>query len=106
MEKPTLDKFPKTVLAKIDIQKAFVVSRLIVAAERLQVFRLLHGKRMKAEAIGRALKIHKFYLQAFLNSLAALGLLDKAKGAYGNTPFAKKYFVEERSIYWTRQYYN
>jgi hypothetical protein len=32
MEKPTLDKFPKAVLANIDIQKAFVISRLIVAA--------------------------------------------------------------------------
>ena len=106
MQRPTLDKFPKAVLANIDIQKAFVVSRLIVAAERLQIFRLLHGKRMKPDAIGRALKIHKFYLQAFLNSLVALGLLDKAKGAYGNTPFAEKYFIAERSIYWTRQYSN
>lgn len=106
MEKPTLDKFPKAVLANIDIQKAFVASRLIVAAERLQVFRLLHGKRMKAEAIGRALKIHKYYLPAFLNSLVALGLLDKTNGAYGNTPFAEKYFIDERSIYWTRQYSN
>jgi predicted O-methyltransferase YrrM len=104
MEKPTLDKFPKEVLARIDIQKAFIVSRLIVAAERLQIFRLLHGKRMKTEAIGRALQIHKHYLQAFLNALIALGLLDKVDGAYGNTPFAEKYFIDERSIYWTRQY--
>lgn len=106
MEKPTLDKFPREVLAAIDIQKAFIVSRLIVAAERLQVFRLLHRKRMKADAIGRALKIHKYYLQAFLNTLVALRLLDQANGAYGNTPFAEKYFIRERSIYWTRQYTN
>jgi predicted O-methyltransferase YrrM len=106
MEKPTLDKFPKAVLANIDIQKAFVVSRLIVAAERLQIFRLLHGRRMKLDAIGRALQIHKYYLQTFLNSLFALGLLDKVNGAYGNTPFAEKYFIDERSIYWTRQYSN
>jgi len=106
VEKPTLDKFPKAVLANIDIQKAFVVSRLIVAAEKLQVFRLLHGKRMKADPIGHALKIHNYYLQAFLNSLVALGLLDKTNGAYGNTAFADKYFVDERSIYWTRQYSN
>lgn len=59
---------------------------------------------MKADAIGRALKIHKFYLKAFLNSLASLGLLRKANDAYWNTLLAEKYFIDERSIYWTRQY--
>jgi predicted O-methyltransferase YrrM len=106
MEKPTLDKFPKEVLARIDIQKAFTVSRLVVAAERLQLFRLLHGKRMKEEAIGRALKIHKYYLGPFLNAFVGLRLLHKVKDEYGNTPFAEKYFIDERSIYWTREYSN
>jgi len=104
MNEPTLDKFPKKVLAKIGVERAFIVSRLIVAAERLQVFRLLHRKHMKAEAIGRALKIHKVYLEGFLNSLAALGLLRKSDGIYCNTPLTEKYFLDERSIYWTRQY--
>lgn len=104
MNEPTLDKFPKKVLAKIGIERAFLVSRLIVAAERLQVFRLLHGKHRKADAIGRELKIHKFYLTGFLNSLASLGLLCKANDIYWNTPLAEKYFIDERSIYWTRQY--
>lgn len=104
MDEPTLDKFPKKVLANIGVERAFIVSRLIVAAERLQVFRLLHRKHMKADALGRALKIHKFYLKAFLNSLASFGLLRKANDIYWNTPLAEKYFIDERSIYWTRQY--
>ena len=104
MDEPTLDKFPKKVLANISAERAFIASRLIVAAERLQVFRLLHGKRMKAEAIGRALKIHNTYLEVFLNSLVSLGLLRKANDIYGNTRSAEKCFIEERSIYWTRQY--
>jgi predicted O-methyltransferase YrrM len=104
METPTLDKFPRQVLAQIDVQRAFIISRLIVAAERLQIFRALHGKRKKAVAIGRALKIHKFYRDTFLNSLVSLGLLHKAGDTYWNTRFAEKYFVDERSIYWTRQY--
>ena len=54
MDEPTLDKFPKKVLANIGVERAFIASRLIVAAERLQVFRLLQRKRMKADAIGRA----------------------------------------------------
>jgi len=104
MEEPTLDKFPNKVLANISAERAFIASRLIVAAERLQVFRLLHGKRMRAEAIGRALKIQNTYLEVFLNSLVSLGLLRKANDVYGNTRLAEKYFIEERSIYWTRQY--
>jgi predicted O-methyltransferase YrrM len=104
MELPTLDKFPRGVLAAIDIQRAFIVSRLIVAAERLQVFRTLHDRRMEGEALGRAIQIHKVYRSTFLNSLVTLGLLHKAKGMYWNTRLAEKYFVKERSIYWTRQY--
>ena len=93
MEMPTLDKFPREVLAGIDIQRAFIASRLIVAAERLQVFRTIHGKRMNAASIGRALNIHKFYRDAFLNSLVALGLLHKADATYWNTRLAEKYFI-------------
>lgn len=104
MELLTLDKFPQEVLAGIDVQRAFIASRLIVAAERLGVFRELHGKRMNAAAIGRALKIHKVYRDTFLNSLVGLGLLQKKEDVYWNSPFAEKYFIEERSIYWTRQY--
>jgi predicted O-methyltransferase YrrM len=104
MEIPTLDKFPRQVLAAIDIQRAFIVSRLIIAAERLQVFRTLHGQRMKAAAIGHALKIHQSQRDRFLNSLVSLGLLHKSDDTYWNTSIADKYFVDERSIYWTRQY--
>jgi 3-hydroxy-5-methyl-1-naphthoate 3-O-methyltransferase len=104
MKVPTLEKFPRQVLAGIDIQRAFIVSRLIVAAERLQIFRALHGRRMKAEEIGRLLKIHSFHCGTFLNILVSLGLLHKRGDVYRNTRFAEKYFIEERSIYWTRQY--
>lgn len=83
MEIPTLDMFPRRVLAAIDIQRVF--TRLIVAAEKLQVFRALPGKRIKAASIGRALKIHKSYRDTFLNSLVSLGLLHKADDTYWNT---------------------
>jgi len=76
MAEPTLDKFPKKVLASISVQTAFIISRLVVAAERLQLFRLLGTKRMNRDAIGRALRIHKVYRRGFLNSMVALGLLN------------------------------
>jgi predicted O-methyltransferase YrrM len=59
---------------------------------------------MKAGELGRALGLHPTYRDAFLNSLVALDLLHKANGVYGNTRLAEKYFIQERSIYWTRQY--
>ena len=104
MERPTLDKFPKSALAQIDIQKAFIASRLVIAAERLQLFRVLHDKRLSADALGRLLRIHPSLIAPFLNALAGLGLLRKEKGAYRNSAFAEKYFVRERSIYWTSQF--
>ena len=104
MERPTLDKFPASVLAQIDIQTAFIVSRLIIAAERIQIFRALHSKDMTAETIGRTLGIHKLYLKPFLCSLVSLGLLRATNKGYRNTRFTEKYFIGERSIHWTRQY--
>ena len=104
MQLPTLDKFPKSVLGGIDIQTAFIVSRLIVAAERLQVFRLLHGKHMHAAAICRALQLHQAFCTTYLNALVSLGLLHKSGDTYRNSRLAEKYFIAERSIHWTRQY--
>ena len=104
MERPTLDKFPRSALAQIDIQKAFIVSRLVIAAERLQIFRILHRKPLTADALGKAARIHPDCVAPFLNSLVSPGLLRKRNGVYRNTPFAEKYFVAERSIHWTRQF--
>jgi SAM-dependent methyltransferase len=59
---------------------------------------------MTAETVGRTVGIHEFYLKPFLGSLVSLGLLRAHKGSYANTRFAEKYFIAERSIYWTRQY--
>jgi predicted nicotinamide N-methyase len=36
--------------------------------------------------------------------MVSLGLLHKQNDLYWNTRFAEKYFIGERSIYWTRQY--
>ncbi len=64
MEKFTLNKLPKKVLEKIDVETAFMASRIIIAAERFQVFRELHRKKLPAHKIGKSLKIHKkFSLQ-------------------------------------------
>ncbi|MDH3890880.1 MAG: methyltransferase [candidate division Zixibacteria bacterium] len=97
----TLDKLPKQVLAKIDLQTAFLASRCVIAAERLQLFRKLHGKSLTSTEIGRKTGIRQPRREFFLATLISLGLLRKKGNTYSLTPLARKYFVEERSIYWT-----
>jgi tRNA A58 N-methylase Trm61 len=104
MERFTLDKLPQVVLEKIDLETAFKISRLIIAAERFQVFRELHGNKLPANKIEKKLKIHKRYLTIFLDALVSTGLLVKKSDVYGNSALAEKYFIKERSIYWTRQF--
>ena len=72
MEMLMLDRLPRRVLATVDLQRAFIVSRVIVAAERLQLFRALQGRPTSADQLGRTLNIHTEYRDAFLNSLVGL----------------------------------
>jgi protein-L-isoaspartate O-methyltransferase len=98
----TLDKLPKKILARIDLQTAFMISRCVVAAEKLQVFRKLHGKKLSAPAIGRMIGVRGWRTEAFLAALVSVGLLKKTGKLYSNTTLTNKYFVRERSIFWTR----
>ncbi len=100
----TLDKLPKKVLARIDLQTAFAASRCVIAAERLQLFRKLHGRKLTAAALGRKIGITGWRLEAFLNALIGLGLVRKSGDLYSNTRLCDKHYIRERSINWTRLY--
>ena len=100
----TLDKLPKKALAKIDLQTAFMASRCVVAAERLRLFRKLYGKEMTSAEIGRMVGIRGFRREPFLAALLGMGLLVKKGDRYRNSALADKYFVRDRSIYWTDIY--
>jgi protein-L-isoaspartate O-methyltransferase len=98
----TLDKLPKKTLARIDLQTAFMISRCVVAAEKLQVFRKLHGKKLSALTIGRMIGVRGWRTEAFLAALVSIGLLKKTGKLYSNTALTNRHFVRERSIFWTR----
>jgi spermidine synthase len=100
----TLDKLPQKILARIDLQTAFMISRCVVAAEKLQVFRKLHSKKLSAAAIGRMIGVRGWRAEAFLAALVSVGLLKKTGKLYSNTALANKYYVRDRSIFWTKQY--
>ena len=100
----TLDKLPRSVLAKIDFQTAFMASRCVIAAERLHVFRKLSGKTMTAAELGRASGISARRRDFFFAALHALGLLRKSGNRYANTALAERHFVHKRSVHWTNIY--
>jgi tRNA A58 N-methylase Trm61 len=104
MQHLTLDKLPAKILAKFDVENMFMVSRIIIAAERLQLFRKLEDKKCSMESIQKLLRVRSKYLGYFLDALVSLGLLKKDKNGYANTRLAHKYFIKERSVYWTKQF--
>jgi hypothetical protein len=102
MRELTLDKLPQKVLKKLDMETVFKASRCVITAEKLLVFRKLHGKELSAAAIGKRAGIHSKYCQPFLDYLVFLGLLKKRNNLYRNSALADRHFVQERSIDWTR----
>jgi predicted O-methyltransferase YrrM len=104
MERFTLDKLPRRVLKELDVEAAFMMSRTIITAERLQLFRLLHGKALPPARVARRLGLSFRAAEQLLFALSSLGLLRKHDTTYSNTALAEKYFIIERSINWTRQY--
>jgi cyclopropane fatty-acyl-phospholipid synthase-like methyltransferase len=104
VEKLTLNKLPEKILASLDLQTAFMASRLVIAAERLEIFRKLEGKALSDQEIEKLLNLHPKHTKIFLNALVSLGMLHKKGNQYTNSNLVTKYFIEESSIHWTRQY--
>jgi hypothetical protein len=102
MRELTLDRLPKRVLAKLNMETVFSASRCVIAAERLMVFRKLYGRELSAADISRRTGIHGKHCESFLDFLVLLGLLKKTKDLYSNSPLANRHFIQERSIEWTR----
>lgn len=102
MEMLTLDKLPPELLARLDIETVFKASRCVIAAERLHLFRKLHGKELTAGEIGREIGLHEKQRETFLDILAGLGLLIREGGRYRVSALAQKHFVEERGPHWNR----
>lgn len=102
MRELTLDKLPRKVLAKLDLETVFKASRCVIAAERLLVFRKLRGMELSAAEVGRRAGIHRKHCEPFLDFLVFLGLLKKKDNLYRNSTLAKRHFLQARSIDWTR----
>ena len=100
----TLDKLPRKVLARIDLQTAFMVSKSVLVAENLGLFRILDGKSLTLSAVRRKTGIRSWKLESFLAVLCVLGLVVRRGNTYKNSMLASKYYVKERPVEWTRFY--
>ena len=67
MRELTLDRLPRKTLAQLDLETVFVASRAVVAAERLLVFRKLHGRELSPAAVGKRAGIHPRHCESFLD---------------------------------------
>jgi cyclopropane fatty-acyl-phospholipid synthase-like methyltransferase len=102
MRELKLDRLSRKVLAELDLETVFIASRCVIAAEKLLVFRRLHGRELSAAAVGRRARIHRRHCESFLDLLVSLGLLRKREGLYRNSRLAHEHFIQERSVDWTR----
>lgn len=66
------------------------------------IFRTLQKEPLSASTIGDRIGIHQKHCQSFLDYLVFLGLLKKTNNLYSNSVLASRYFIQERSIEWTR----
>lgn len=78
---------------------SFFPSRIILTANNFRIFDILEGKRKTAGAAAKAISADKRATELLLNSLTAIGLLEKKEGKYRNTSIASRYLVEGKPDY-------
>ena len=77
----------------------FMASRTLLSAVELGVFTKLAGNRMSGEALSKQLGLHPRGARDFLDSLVALGLLERDGQIYSNTPEADFYLDRAKPSY-------
>ncbi|HYQ48204.1 MAG TPA: methyltransferase [Thermodesulfovibrionales bacterium] len=78
---------------------SFFASRIILTANRFRVFDHLAAAGKTAPQLSRTLHTDARATELLLNSLVAIGLLAKKKGAYRNTTVASRYLVSGKAGY-------
>jgi 2-polyprenyl-3-methyl-5-hydroxy-6-metoxy-1,4-benzoquinol methylase len=78
---------------------SFFSSRIILTANNFRMFDILEGKEKTAGAAAKAISADGRATELLLNSLVAIGLLEKKKGKYRNAPVASRYLVKGKTEY-------
>jgi predicted O-methyltransferase YrrM len=74
-------------------------AKVLMAANRLDVFNALGDKMLSVREIARACGAHPRSTALLLNACAALGFLRKVRHRYGNTPEGRELLVRDRPTY-------
>ncbi len=78
---------------------SFASSRIILTANNFRIFDLLEGKGKTAGALSKTLSTDERATGVLLDSLVAIGLLEKEASRYRNSPVAARYLVKGKSEY-------
>ena len=97
-------KFPKGVLANTDIQTAFIISLSGYRSREASGLPCPAWKENDVRCNRDVSQDPQILPEDVLGLARIAGVAAKGEREYWNTPFAEKYFIRERSIYWTRQY--
>jgi precorrin-6B methylase 2 len=78
---------------------SFAASRIILTANNFRIFDHLVFPGKTAQLLSRRISADARATELLLNSLVAIGLLEKKKGVYRNTPVASRYLVSGKPGY-------
>lgn len=78
---------------------AFAPSRIILTANNYRIFDFLEGQGRKAEALSKVIRADERATELLLNSLVAIGVLEKKARNYRNAEVASRYLVKGKPDY-------
>ncbi|MEW6108600.1 MAG: methyltransferase [Nitrospirota bacterium] len=78
---------------------SFAPSRIILTANNFRIFDHLDGKGKTADAISKTISADSRATELLLNSLVAIGLLEKSKNLFRNSAVASRYLVRAKPGY-------
>lgn len=90
---------PLTPKPIMELAAAFQRSRPLLTAFELGLFTALNDQTLTSEDVAAALDTDPRATDRLMNALAALGLIEKRDGRFGNTPLARKYLVKGHPDY-------
>ncbi|GLY75490.1 methyltransferase [Actinoallomurus iriomotensis] len=90
---------PATAADILALGKAFSAAKVLLSATELGVFTALADEPGTAVDLTRRLSLHPRGVRDFLDSLVALGLLERVDDRYRNAPAAQRHLVRGRPEY-------
>ncbi|OGW31262.1 MAG: hypothetical protein A2X59_08620 [Nitrospirae bacterium GWC2_42_7] len=78
---------------------SFTASRIILTANNLRIFDHFKGRGMTAAVLSKAIKTDNRATELLLNSLTAIGLIEKKGSFYKNSPVASRHLVKGQPEY-------